>query len=65
MDRKEEIADEAGEADGALVARQGWAGVCAGSALLQGASQCASEKSRIPWSWEGPLGTPLDRKSVV
>ena len=25
----------------------------------QGAFQCTSEKSGIPWSWEGPLGTPL------
>lgn len=34
MDRKEEIPDEAGEADGALVGGQGWAGVRAGSTLL-------------------------------
>ena len=27
--------------------------------LRQGASQGASEKSGILWSWEGPLGTPL------
>ena len=27
--------------------------------LVQGASQGASEKSGILWTWEGPLGTPL------
>ena len=26
---------------------------------IQGASQGASEKSGILWSWDGPLGTPL------
>ena len=59
MDRKEEIPDEAGEADGALVGGQGWAGVQAGSTLLAaGPRLCGNTRVGPPSPYRrAPLGS--------